>query len=69
VIDMLSGRPVDLLADREAGTVAGWLREHPGVEVICRPSRCLCRGGPAGRTGCGAGRRPLASVAQPRASS
>jgi len=36
VIDMISGRPVDLLPDRESGTLAGWLLEHPEVEVICR---------------------------------
>src|SRR5258708_1588890 len=29
-------RVVDVLADREAGTLADWLREHPGVQVVCR---------------------------------
>ena len=29
LIDVETGRPVDLLRDREAGTVADWLKEHP----------------------------------------
>ena len=30
VINVETGRPVDLLRDREAATVADWLKEHPG---------------------------------------
>jgi hypothetical protein len=36
VVDRISGRPVDLLPDRQSSTVAAWLEGRPEVEVICR---------------------------------
>jgi len=35
-VDLEARCPVDLLADREAASVARWLREHPGVKLISR---------------------------------
>jgi hypothetical protein len=36
LIDAVTHRRVDVLADRKAPTLAGWLREHPVVEVVCQ---------------------------------
>lgn len=34
--DLQTRQIVDLLPDREAGTVATWLAERPGIEIVCR---------------------------------
>ncbi|MFD5775476.1 ISL3 family transposase [Streptomyces sp. PDY-4] len=36
LIDIETRQPVDLLPDRTTSTVARWLADHPGIEVICR---------------------------------
>ncbi|GGN94039.1 ISL3 family transposase [Actinoplanes lobatus] len=36
LVDMTTHQVVDVLDDRTAGTLAAWLSEHPGIEVICR---------------------------------
>lgn len=36
LVDLERRCPVDLLPDREAGTLAAWLRVHPGVQAVSR---------------------------------
>lgn len=36
IIDTQTGQRIAVLPDRDAATLESWLREHPGVEVVCR---------------------------------
>ncbi|NGO46105.1 transposase [Streptomyces ureilyticus] len=36
LVDAETSRPVDVLPDRETNSVAAWLHEHRGAEIVCR---------------------------------
>lgn len=36
IIDADNGQRVEVLPDRKMATVTAWLREHPGIRVVCR---------------------------------
>jgi transposase len=36
LVDLEHNQVVDLLPDRQAGTLAEWLRKHPGIEIVAR---------------------------------
>lgn len=36
IVDLETRRPIDLLPERDANTVATWFRDHPTVEVVSR---------------------------------
>ncbi len=36
LVDVETRRPVDLLPDRDSSSLAAWLAERPGIEVVCR---------------------------------
>ena len=66
LVNMDTRKPVDVLDDRDASTLAGWLREHPGVQVVCRDrAGAYSLGGHGWRARRDPGRGSLASVGQP----
>jgi transposase len=36
LVDIETRRPVDLLPDREASSLAAWQAKRPGIEIVCR---------------------------------
>ncbi|MFJ6852955.1 hypothetical protein ACIQM3_20895 [Streptomyces sp. NPDC091271] len=66
LVDVETCRPVDLLPDREAGTVADWLADHPGIEVVCRDRGPFFAEGSSIGAHRGPGRRPVPPLVQPR---
>ena len=66
VVDLERGDVIDLLPDRDAETVAAWLKAHPGVEVVSRDrSAAYAQAATEGASQAAAGRGPLAPAEEP----
>jgi len=65
VLDMIIRRPIELLGDRTSDTLPVWLTEHPGAAAACRDRAGAYAEGIRVGAPDGAGRRPVAPVAQP----
>jgi hypothetical protein len=68
LIDAETARRVDVVQGRTADVAEKWLRDHPGIQVVCRDGSgaYAIRGRPPGPARRGTGMRPLAPVARPR---
>lgn len=65
VIDPVTHERIDVLEDRKADILAGWLTDHPQVQAVVRDGlHHLRRGRAPCAAGCTAGRRPMAPVAR-----
>ena len=48
LINAETGQRVDVLPSRKADVLEEWLRDHPGVEVVCRDGSGAIGSGPPG---------------------